>query len=75
MKKLAILKFRVIEAWESAKTENTIHFEPHTFHIFCILAHPAAFVSAWLDMEDHMTLCSESMQAKNFALRILQIQH
>ena len=37
-------------------TENAIHIEPHPFHIFLILACPVvAFISAWLDMEIHMT--------------------
>ena len=42
----------------STETENAINFEWHTFHIFCFLAHPLAFVSAWLDTEIPMTQCS-----------------
>ena len=45
------LKFGVTEAWESIETENAIHFEPHPFLIFHILKHPAAFVSAWLNIK------------------------
>ena len=48
------MKFGVIEAWESAETENPIHYELHTFFIYSILACPAAFVSTWLDIEIHM---------------------
>ena len=54
---LPYLKFGVTEAWESTEIENTIYFEPHTFHIFRILARLAAFVSAWFDIEIRMILC------------------
>ena len=44
-------KFGVTESWESSETENAIHFEPHTFHIFRILAYITALVSAWFKMK------------------------
>ena len=68
---LPYLKFGVTEAWESTETVNTIHFEPHTFHIFRILARPAAFVSAWFDIEIRMTLFLTPFRRKipHFAYR------
>ena len=57
MKELAILK--IWNHWSVGKYWNrkhTIQFEPHTFHIFCILAHPSAFTSAWLNIEIPVTL-------------------
>ena len=49
-------QFRVTKARESTQTENAIHFEPHTFHIFRVLAPPTALASAWFDIEIYMTL-------------------
>ena len=49
---LPYLKFGVTETREGTGTVRAIHFEPHTFHIFRILARPAAFVGTWLDIAD-----------------------
>ena len=57
MKELAKLKFRVTKAWENTETENAIHYEWHTFHFFCTLARPVAFINAWLDIEIPVTPC------------------
>ena len=53
MKEVPILKIWSHRSRGSTETENTIHFELHTFCTLCILAHPAAFISTWF----HMTLC------------------
>ena len=66
----------VTEAWESTETKNELHFESHTFRIFCNLAHPAAFSSAFRNVAIHTRLrvFFYAMQVRNSALGIPQIQ-
>ena len=56
MKELAILKIRSHRS--TGKTETKYRkFWSASFHIFCSLARPAAFVSTWLIMEFDVTPC------------------
>ena len=64
---LVILQFRVTKTWESTETKkNAVHFELHTFCIFHFLVCPATFVSAWLNMEIHVTPCFWRHAGKTF---------
>ena len=65
MKELAILKIQSHRSMGKTEIENTINFEQHTFHIFSDLARPAAFDSAWLIMEFHVTRVFGATQVRN----------
>ena len=71
MKKLSIHKFGITEAQESTETENTIHFEPYTFQISHILSTSTSL--HWCLA--HHGVPIDSMQLRNSAFCILQVQH
>ena len=69
-----MLKIQSRQSMGKYWTEKAVHFEPHTFLIFRILARPVAFTSAWLDMEIHMTWrhAGENLRASHTTNSILE---